>query len=73
MIEFSKYTECPHCEHETYCTALFDFNEADEGGCNSMLMQEHCGSCGEPFWLKAYVSFDIDVHGVWKKKPKGVK
>ncbi|MGZ3770080.1 MAG: hypothetical protein ACXVCP_00290 [Bdellovibrio sp.] len=68
--EFGTYVECPHCGHEQHETIPFNFMEADPGGCSSHVEEFECFGCFKKFWLRAYVSFDVDISDYWTKKPK---
>lgn len=70
MWELLCDVECPHCGHENdHTTVAFNMDESDQCGCNSHLMEQVCFECDKSFFFDAYVSFDVDVNNIWKKKP----
>ena len=70
MFEFRCETECPHCNGENQSTASFNEYEFSETGGNSGPCFESCCECGKDYWFTSYLSFEVEVNDVFKKKPK---
>lgn len=70
MEEFNTRIECPHCGEKSFETVAFNFLEADQSGCHSRPQQIECSDCYKKYWIKAHVSFDVDVHTISKRKIK---
>lgn len=69
--EFSARIECPHCGNEEFECIYFNFMEADQSGCDSGLKKFECFECGKKYWIRAWVNFEVDVHHIYAKKPRG--
>ncbi len=71
MQEFNKRTECPHCGSEQWSTFPFNFDRADQGGCDSEKLTVECDGCFKTYWCQARVDFDVSINWYRKKKPTG--
>lgn len=74
-VEFSCDVECPHCEVAFTEHFEFDMDAASNAGVNSASKEIECweDECGKKFWASAYLSFEVEISNISKKKPKDKK